>query len=109
MHEGRIHTYGTVEEVVAGSGDTVAFRLPGTTWSFGDLPSLDGTTPTLTYAAGVTEVSYTLTGERAEVRAHAALRPLLRWAEERDETLERLAVRRGTLEDAFMRVVGEVR
>jgi ABC-2 type transport system ATP-binding protein len=109
MHEGRIHTYGTVEEVVAGSGDIVAFRLPGTTWSFGDLPSLDGTTPTLTYAAGGTEVSYTLNGERAEVRAHAALRPLLRWAEERDENLERLAVRRGTLEDAFMRVIGEVR
>ncbi|WP_371780335.1 ATP-binding cassette domain-containing protein [Streptosporangium subroseum] len=109
MHEGRIRTYGTVEEVVAGSGDIVAFRLPGTTWSFGDLPSLDGTTPTLTYAAGGTEVSYTLTGERAEVRAHAALRPLLRWAEERDENLERLAVRRGTLEDAFMRVVGEAR
>ena len=85
MHEGRIHTYGTVEEVVA-LGDIVAFRLPGTTWSFGDLPSLDGTTPTLTYAAGGTEVSYTLNGERAEVRAHAALRPLLRWAEEQDET-----------------------
>ena len=95
---------------MAGSaGDTVAFRLPGITWSFGDLPSLDGTTPTLTYAAGGTEVSYTLNGERAEARAHAALRPLLRWADEHGETLERLAVRRGTLEDAFMRVVGEVR
>ncbi|SNT44978.1 ABC-2 type transport system ATP-binding protein [Streptosporangium subroseum] len=109
MHEGRIHTYGTVEEVVAGSGDTVAFRLAGVTWSFGDLPSLDGTVPTLTYAGGGTEVTYTLTGGRAEARAHAALRPLLKWADERGETLERLAVRRGTLEDAFMRVVGEVR
>ena len=109
MHEGRIHTYGTVEEVVAGSGDTVAFRLPGTSWSFGDLPSLDGIAPTLTYDGGGTEVTYTLTGERAEVRAHAALRPLLRWADERGETLERLAVRRGTLEDAFMRVAGEDR
>ncbi|MDP9846176.1 ABC-2 type transport system ATP-binding protein [Streptosporangium lutulentum] len=109
MHEGRIHTYGTVEEVVAGSGDTISFRLPGTTWSFGDLPSLDGTAPTLTYAGGGTEVGYILTGEQAEARAHAALRPLLRWADEQDETLERLAVRRGTLEDAFMRVVGDVR
>ncbi|MEV6865468.1 ABC transporter ATP-binding protein [Streptosporangium subroseum] len=109
MHEGRIHTYGTVEEVVADSGDIVAFRLPGTAWSFGDLPSLDGTVPTLAYAGGVTEVAYTLAGERAEARAHAALRPLLRWADEHGETLERLAVRRGTLEDAFMRVVGEIR
>ncbi|MFF5211339.1 ATP-binding cassette domain-containing protein [Streptosporangium sp. NPDC000396] len=109
MHEGRIHTYGTVEEVVAGSGDTVAFRLPGASWSFGDLPVLDGVAPTLTYADGGTEIVYTLTGGRAEARAHAALRPLLAWADERGEVLERLAVRRGTLEDAFMRVVGEGR
>ncbi|MGW4421298.1 ABC transporter ATP-binding protein [Streptosporangium sp. NPDC004631] len=109
MHEGRIHIFGTVEEVVAGSGDLVSFRLHGTARSFGDLPLLDGAAPVLTYADGGTEVAYTLTGERAEARAHAALRPLLAWADEYGETLERLAVRRGTLEDVFMRVVGEAR
>ncbi|MGV9773981.1 ABC transporter ATP-binding protein [Streptosporangium sp. NPDC003464] len=109
MHEGHIHTYGTVEEVVAGSGDTIAFRLPGTSWTFGDLPAPDGVTPVLTYADGGTEVAYTVTGGQAELRAHAALRPLLAWADGRGEVLQRLAVRRGTLEDVFMSVVGEGR
>ncbi|MFB9893041.1 ABC transporter ATP-binding protein [Planobispora takensis] len=107
MHEGRIHTHGAVEEVVATSGDMIAFRLPGTSWTFGDLPVLDGVAPALTYASGGTEVGYTLSGSDAGTRAHAALRPLLAWADTRGETLERLAVRRGTLEDVFMRVVGE--
>ncbi|WP_433253165.1 ABC transporter ATP-binding protein [Streptosporangium sp. CA-135522] len=109
MHQGRIHTYGTVEEVVAGSGDTITFRLPGTVRSFGDLPVLDGVAPALTYADGGTEVTYTLVDGPAEARAHAALQPLLAWADEQDEVLRRLAVRRGTLEDVFMRVVGEAR
>ncbi|MEU4404876.1 ABC transporter ATP-binding protein [Streptosporangium sp. NPDC023963] len=106
MHEGRIHLQGTVEEVVAGSGDRISFRLPGISWAFGDLPALDGVAPVLTYG-GDTEVAYTLTGARAEARAHTAVRQLLAWADTRGETLERLAVRRGTLEDAFMRVAGE--
>jgi ABC-2 type transport system ATP-binding protein len=109
MHEGRIHLQGTVEEVVAGSGDRISFRLSGISWAFGDLPSLDGVAPVLTYGGGTgdTEVAYTLTGARAEARAHTAVRRLLDWADARGETLERLAVRRGTLEDAFMRVAGE--
>ncbi|GAA3411271.1 ABC transporter ATP-binding protein [Streptosporangium vulgare] len=109
MHEGRIHLQGTVEEVVAGSGDRISFRLPGISWAFGELPSLDGVAPVLTYGGGTgaTEVAYTLTGAGAEARAHAAVRRLLAWADARDETLERLTVRRGTLEDAFMRVAGE--
>ncbi|WP_344919199.1 ABC transporter ATP-binding protein [Streptosporangium oxazolinicum] len=112
MHEGRIHLQGTVEEVVAGSGDRISFRLPGISWAFGELPSLDGVAPILTYGGdtgntGGTGVAYTLNGGRAEARAHAAVRRLLEWADERGETLERLAVRRGTLEDAFMRVAGE--
>ncbi|MEU4538372.1 ABC transporter ATP-binding protein [Streptosporangium sp. NPDC023825] len=106
MHEGRIHLQGTVEDVVAGSGDRISFRLPGISWAFGDLPALDGVAPVLTYG-GDTEVAYTLTGARAEARAHTAVRQLLAWADTRGETLERLAVRRGTLEDAFMRVAGE--
>ncbi|WP_436759551.1 ABC transporter ATP-binding protein [Streptosporangium sp. V21-05] len=106
MHEGRIHLQGTVEEVVSGSGDRISFRLPGISWAFGDLPSLDGVAPVLTYG-GDTEVAYTLTGAQAEARAHAAVRQLMAWADARDEILERLAVRRGTLEDAFMRVAGE--
>ncbi|MGC5012738.1 ABC transporter ATP-binding protein [Streptosporangium sp. DT93] len=106
MHEGRIHLQGTVEEVVAGSGDRVSFRLPGISWTFGDLPSPDGVSPVLTYG-GDTEVTYTLTGERAEARVHAVVRRLLAWADTRDETLRWLTVRRGTLEDAFMRVAGE--
>jgi ABC-2 type transport system ATP-binding protein len=125
MHEGRIHTHGTVEEVVATSGDRIAFRLPGTSWTFGDLPVLDGVTPVLTYTGGgdgtaarpsaatrtgpFTEVVYTLTGADTDTRAHAALRPLMAWADGRGAALERLAVRRGTLEDVFMRVVGEQR
>ncbi|WP_344975989.1 ABC transporter ATP-binding protein [Streptosporangium fragile] len=108
MHEGRIHVHGTVEETVARSGDVVSFRLAGTSWSFGDLPALDGVVPVLAYGSG-TEVAYTLTGGRAESRAHAAVRRLLDWADGRGETLERLTVRRGTLEDVFMRVVGEAR
>ncbi|WP_329425542.1 ABC transporter ATP-binding protein [Streptosporangium sp. NBC_01495] len=109
MHEGRIHLQGTVEEVVAGSGDRISFRLPGISWAFGELPSLDGVAPVLTYGGdtGDTEVAYTLNGARAEARAHVAVRQLLDWADARGETLERLAVRRGTLEDAFMRVAGE--
>ncbi len=107
MHEGRIHTYGTVEEVLAGSGDLVSFRLTGPSPSYDELPVLNGAAPVLTYAGGGTEVSYTLNGEDARPRAHTALRTLLAWADGRGETLERLAVRRGTLEDAFMRVVGE--
>ncbi|MEV8637082.1 ABC transporter ATP-binding protein [Streptosporangium sp. NPDC051023] len=107
MHEGQIHTYGTVDEVVAGSGDLISFRLGGGSRSYDELPFLDGAAPVLTYAGDGTEVAYTLTGERAEIRAHAALGPLLAWAESRGEILERLTVRRGTLEDAFMRVLGE--
>ncbi|MFD0884277.1 ABC transporter ATP-binding protein [Streptosporangium algeriense] len=107
MHEGRIHTYGTVEEVVAGSGDVISFRLGGASRSYDELPFLDGVAPTLTYTGDGTEVVYTLTGERVQARAHAALSPLLAWADSRGEVLERLAVRRGTLEDAFMRVLGE--
>ncbi|MBG0828340.1 ABC transporter ATP-binding protein [Planomonospora sp. ID67723] len=108
MHEGRIHTHGTVDEVVATSGDMITFRLPGVSWTFGDLPTLDGVAPVLTYDGGGTEVGYTLAGTDTATRAHAALRPLLAWADTRGETLGRLAVRRGTLEDVFMRVVGEV-
>ncbi|WP_440098766.1 ABC transporter ATP-binding protein [Streptosporangium sp. H16] len=110
MHEGRIHLQGTVEEVVAGSGDRISFRLPGISWAFGDLPALDGVAPVLTYGGdtGDTEVAYILNGARAEARAHTAVRQLLAWADARGETLERLAVRRGTLEDAFMRVAGEM-
>ncbi|GAA3116231.1 ABC transporter ATP-binding protein [Planomonospora alba] len=109
MHQGRIHTRGTVEEVVATSGDRVSFRLPGTGWTFGDLPVLDGVTPVLTYNGTGTEAVYTLTGADTDARAHAALRPLMAWADGRGLTLERLTVRRGTLEDVFMRVVGEQR
>ncbi|MFF3443474.1 ABC transporter ATP-binding protein [Streptosporangium sp. NPDC002721] len=109
MHEGRIHLQGDVEEVVAGSGDRISFRLPGTSWSFGDLPSLDGVAPVLTYGGdtGDTGITYILTGAGGEARAHAAVRRLLEWADAREETLGRLAVRRGTLEDVFMRVAGE--
>ncbi|GIH74779.1 multidrug ABC transporter ATP-binding protein [Planobispora longispora] len=107
MHEGLIHTHGTVDEVVATSGDMITFRLPGTSWTFGDLPALDGVAPVLTYSGGGTEVGYTLTGADTATRAHAALRPLMAWADTRGEALERLAVRRGTLEDVFMRIVGE--
>ncbi|MEU8201630.1 ABC transporter ATP-binding protein [Streptosporangium sp. NPDC049046] len=109
MHEGRIHLQGTVEEVVAGSGDRISFRLPGISWTFGELPPLDGVAPVLTYGGdtGDTGVAYTLTGARAAARAHAAVRLLLDWADARGETLERLAVRRGTLEDVFLRVAGE--
>ncbi len=105
MHEGRIHVRGTVDEVVAEAGDRITFRLPEVHWE--DLPVLAGVAPAVTRADGRCEVSYTLAEGPAAVRAHAALRPLLDWAAERGLTLERLEVRRGTLEDVFLRVVGE--
>ncbi len=107
MHEGTIHVRGTVEDVVAGVGDKITFRLPEVAWR--ELPLLDGTAPTVTYADGMGEVTYTIGGDSAAERAHAALRPLLAWADEHGLTLERLEVRRGTLEDVFLGVVGEAK
>ncbi|GLW05101.1 multidrug ABC transporter ATP-binding protein [Microtetraspora sp. NBRC 13810] len=114
MHEGTIHVAGTVDDVVSGAGDQIAFRLalgpqelrerPGE-----GLPFLAGQAPTVTYAGGTTGVTYTLTGPEPAERAHAALRPLMAWAHAQDLTLQRLEVRRGTLEDVFLGVVGEGR
>ncbi|MEU7001306.1 ABC transporter ATP-binding protein [Nonomuraea sp. NPDC046570] len=102
MHGGLIHTYGTVEEVVATTGDQISFRLP---YSVEDLPVVGGAAPVVRYAEGRTEAAYTVYG--GTERSHAALRPLLSWADRHELTLERLEVRPGTLEDVFLRVVEE--
>ncbi|WP_376772024.1 ABC transporter ATP-binding protein [Thermocatellispora tengchongensis] len=130
MHRGEIHSAGTVDEVVADAGDRITFRLPVQPETLrarpgGDLPFLAGTAPTLTYTDGSATVTYTLPGTSSgsppngspgpgtdvppAARAHAALATLFAWAAGHDLTLERLEVRRGTLEDAFLRVVGEAR
>ncbi|GLW99648.1 hypothetical protein Misp02_37350 [Microtetraspora sp. NBRC 16547] len=98
MHEGRIHSHGTVEEVVAGCGDLISFHLPLTTESAlsgpGDrLPFLGGAAPTVSHADGCATV-YSLEGGRPAERGHAALRALLAWADEERVTLQRLEVRR---------------
>ncbi|SDG54503.1 ABC-2 type transport system ATP-binding protein [Sinosporangium album] len=114
MHEGSIHTYGTVDEVVSGAGDQVAFRLPMSAAQAKErfaegLPFVQGIAPIVTYTAGGTQVVYTLSEGSEAARAQAAVRSLLAWADGVGVTLERLEIRRGTLEDVFMRVVGEVR
>ncbi|GII91278.1 ABC transporter ATP-binding protein [Sinosporangium siamense] len=114
MHEGRIHTYGTVDEVVAAAGDQVTFRLAvsaaeaKTRFPQG-LPFVAGNAPLVTYAADHLQAVYTLDDGHPGDRAQAAMRTLLSWSDQSGVTLERLEVRRGTLEDVFMRVVGEVR
>jgi len=107
MHQGVIHARGPVADVVAEAGDRITFTLPEVEWA--DLPVLAGTKPTVTYGDGRRLVSYTINDSAPAGRAHAALRPLLDWAAERRLTLERLEVRRGTLEDVFLNVVGEAR
>lgn len=96
MHEGVIRTYGTVDEVVSTTGDQITFRLPEPA----EPPFLPGAAPVVTGS----QVVYSLAGE-----AHPALRTLLAWADGHGVILERLEVRRGTLEDAFLRVVGDRR
>ncbi|WP_084960789.1 ABC transporter ATP-binding protein [Thermoactinospora rubra] len=91
MHEGVIHAYGTVEDVVAGSGDRIAFRIPQV-----PPPALGGVAPVVNGR----QVVYTLPGG-----AHDALRRLFSWADEHGVALDRLQVRPGTLEDVFLGVV----
>ncbi|MEU7894663.1 ABC transporter ATP-binding protein [Nonomuraea sp. NPDC049152] len=96
MHEGVIRTYGTVDEVVSTTGDQITFRLSRPA----EPPLLHGAAPVVANR----QVVYSLTGE-----AHPAVRTLLAWADGQGLTLERLEVRRGTLEDAFLRVVEDKR
>ncbi|MCG5220976.1 ABC transporter ATP-binding protein [Streptosporangium sp. KLBMP 9127] len=114
MHEGVVHTHGSVETVVAAAGDQVAFRLPISPEALrartGDgLPFLAGAAPAAVVAGEVTRVTYTLPATSSPDGAHAALRPLMAWAEKCELPLERLEIRRGTLEDVFLRVVGDAR
>ncbi|WP_318656342.1 ABC transporter ATP-binding protein [Spongiactinospora rosea] len=114
MHQGRITTSGTVDEVVTQAGDQIHFRLALPPAGLrerlrGGLPFLDGTAATTVHSDEGTRVTYALPASPAAGRAHAALRPLLEWAEKHELTLERLEVRRGTLEDVFLRVVEEGR
>jgi ABC-2 type transport system ATP-binding protein len=107
MHEGVIHARGTVEEVVAEAGDRIVFRLPRL--PRGGPPHLLDTAPEITRSGDGAAVTYTIDGSSPTVRAHAAMRSLLAWADGQDLTLERLEVRKGTLEDVFLRVVGDAR
>ncbi|MEO3809524.1 ABC transporter ATP-binding protein [Sphaerisporangium sp. B11E5] len=107
MHEGTVHVRGTVDEVVAEAGDRIVFRLPRL--PRGGPPSLLDTTAEIARSGDGAAVTYTLTGTSPAGRAHAALRPLLAWADEHRLTLHGLEIRKGTLEDVFLRVVGDAR
>ncbi|MFC6081249.1 ABC transporter ATP-binding protein [Sphaerisporangium aureirubrum] len=107
MHEGTVHAHGTVEEVVAKAGDRIVFRLPRL--PRGGVPSLLDTPPEVTRAGDGAAVTYTIDGASPADRAHTALRSLLSWADEHELTLQRLEVRKGTLEDVFLSVVGDAR
>ncbi|MEV0582230.1 ABC transporter ATP-binding protein [Nonomuraea sp. NPDC050310] len=95
MHEGVIHVHGTVDEVVATTGDRIRFRLP---YDGVDLPVLEGERPELRERTATYKV---------EKGTHAAMRRLLDWADGHGLTLERLEVRPGTLDDVFLRVAKE--
>ena len=107
MHEGTVRARGTVEEVVAEAGDRVVFRLPHL--PHGGPPPLLDTTPEIVRSGDGATVTYTLGGPPPAGRAHTAVRVLLAWADEHRLTLNRLEVRKGTLEDVFLRVAGETR
>ncbi|NUT40940.1 MAG: ABC transporter ATP-binding protein [Thermoactinospora sp.] len=97
MHEGVIRIDGTVDEVVATSGDQLSFRLPD---RHELLPAIEGQAPSI--AAG--RAAYKVYGS-----AHAAMRELLDWADKYQVDLERLEVRPGTLDDVFLRVAKEAK
>jgi ABC-2 type transport system ATP-binding protein len=97
MHEGVVRTEGTVDEVVATSGDQLSFRLPR---EQAPLPLIEGEQPLV--ANG--RATYKVYGS-----AHAAMRELLDWADKQGLDLERLEVRPGTLEDVFLRVAKEAK
>ncbi|SDQ94515.1 ABC transporter ATP-binding protein [Thermostaphylospora chromogena] len=114
MHEGRIHQYGTVEDVVATCGDRISFRLAMSPQELRSRvgegpPVLAGSAPTVTYMEEGIGVLYTLPGPSAPDTVQRAHYTLLSWADKHDLILHRLELRKGTLEDAFLRVVGEAR
>ncbi|MDF5752555.1 ABC transporter ATP-binding protein [Spongiactinospora sp. TRM90649] len=114
MHEGLISATGTVDDVVGLAGDHIRFRLPLSPGALRErlpegLPFLEGAAATTTHTEHGTRVGYELPASPSAGRAQAAMRPLLDWADKHAMTLEHLEVRRGTLEDVFLRVVGEGR
>ncbi|MBA2893058.1 ABC-2 type transport system ATP-binding protein [Nonomuraea soli] len=97
MHEGVIRIAGTVDEVVATSGDQLSFRLPE---RHELLPAIEDRPPSI--AGG--RAAYKVYGS-----AHGAMRELLDWADKYQVDLERLEVRPGTLDDVFLRVAKEAK
>ena len=104
MHQGSIRVAGTIDDVVAGHGDRIAFRLPEHT-PIDALPRLGGVAPDITLIEGAPAARYTVTGGDPVRRAHESMASLLAWADERGTTLERLSVRSASLEDVFLSVV----
>ncbi|SNS19713.1 ABC-2 type transport system ATP-binding protein [Actinomadura meyerae] len=98
MHRGRIETSGTVGEVVAGHGDRIRFRVPGTV-QVAELPELRGARASISVDGGRAVASYAVTGAGLQ----ACLYDLLRWADGRRLTLDGLEARSASLEDVFLR------
>ncbi|MEU8346992.1 ABC transporter ATP-binding protein [Spirillospora sp. NPDC048832] len=98
MHRGRIETSGTVGEVVAGHGDRIRFRVPGTV-QVAELPELRGARASVSVDGGRAVASYAVTGAGLQ----ACLYDLLRWADGRRLTLDGLEARSASLEDVFLR------
>ncbi|MBR8740239.1 ABC transporter ATP-binding protein [Nocardiopsis sp. MG754419] len=98
MHHGRIEVAGTLDQVLAGHGDRISFRLEGS-------PPEDP--PVLPGAEAVVEgerVTYTVDGADHARRAHRAMAALGTWADRHRLDLLDLALHRASLEDVFLRV-----
>jgi ABC-2 type transport system ATP-binding protein len=91
MHRGRIHTAGTVAEIVAGHASTLSFGLPEP-WTAQDVPLSEGVT---TEAGRITVTTPRLQKDAAR---------LLNWAEDKGIELERFTARSASLEEAFISI-----
>ncbi|MEV0389594.1 ABC transporter ATP-binding protein [Nonomuraea sp. NPDC050643] len=102
MHRGRIEAAGTIEEVLAGRGDSITFVLPPGL-AVERLPVLRGTACTLSASGERTRVLYALPGQSLQ----EAMYELLRWADERRVVLDLLQARHASLEDVFFDIAGD--
>ncbi|MDX6345459.1 MAG: type transport system ATP-binding protein [Streptomyces sp.] len=99
MREGRIVASGTPAEVTGARPARISFGLPAG-WFPGDLPPLP--------ALGV--LRHDVRDGRVLLhtdRLQESLTALLRWAEEKDITLDRLDARTASLEEAFLAIAGD--
>lgn len=99
LHEGRIASEGTVEDVVSAQPSRITFDLPDG-WFPGDLPPLD--------QLGVTGHSHDGRTVRLMTQnLQQAATSLLLWARDAGVTLGSLDVRAASLEEAFLHIARE--